>query len=400
MSNILDKIRTDFTEFSRRNKYIQELIKKLEDGKATLSEVDAITKATGYALKVAFEKNIAENAAAFADEKVLTEILRETFGDNYEMINSIAADVQQRMDKSAGINIKPQKAGFPTERVDNLAKFTSGKDLTDEKALSEFGASVENINNSMFTDYVKANAEFRSRAGLKVYVIRSDGAGCCEWCSNLVGKYVYPDVPKDVWRRHKRCSCEITYVNEKVGTYDRISYSDRKDGEKLVSNKQVTRLTPEQAAAKEKDVLNRLDKRRKSGIIRAGSDDVAEIIKLGKLNPQPLENEFGKLKTDELIVTDERIEHIKFRHPEDFELFEKYGLSVVEEPDFIIKDEKNENTVFMTKKLENTNLNLVVKIILETDEKDLKNSVMTFYRIREKNLKKLMNKNKTLYKKE
>lgn len=75
-------------------------------------------------------------------------------------------------------------------------------------------------------------------------------------------------------------------------------------------------------------------------------------------------------------------------------------MLVVNEPEFVIKDEKNENTVFITKKLENTNLNLVVKIILETDEDDLKNSVMTFYRIRDKNLKKLINKNRTLYKKE
>lgn len=127
---------------------------------------------------------------------------------------------------------------------------------------------------------------------------------------------------------------------------------------------------------------------------------MAEIIELGKLNTQPLESEFGKLKTDELIITNERIEHIKIRHSEDFELFEQYSLLVVNEPEFVIKDEKNENTVFITKKLENTNLNLVVKIILETDEDDLKNSVMTFYRIRDKNLKKLINKNRTLYKKE
>ena len=147
-------------------------------------------------------------------------------------------------------------------------------------------------------------------------------------------------------------------------------------------------------------VYGGVDKSAESGIIKIGSDDVAEIIELGKLNTQPLEKEFGKLKTDELIITNERIEHIKLRHPEDFELFEKYGLSVIVESDFIIKDEKNENTVFMTKKFGNTNLNLVVKIILETDKKDLKNSVMTFYRIRDKNLKKLMNKNKTLYKKE
>lgn len=143
-----------------------------------------------------------------------------------------------------------------------------------------------------------------------------------------------------------------------------------------------------------------VDNSDESDIIKTGSDDVAEIIELGKLDTQPLEIEFGKLKTDELIVTNERIEHIKSRHPEDFNLFEKYGLSVVVEPDFIIKDEKNVNTVFMVKKFENTNLNLVVKIILETDEKDLKNSVMTFYRIRERNLKKLVDRNKTLYKSE
>ena len=53
----------------------------------------------------------------------------------------------------------------------------------------------------------------------------------------------------------------------------------------------------------------------------------------------------------------------------------------------------------MVKKLVNTNLNVIVKLIVDTDEKDYKNSVMTFYRIRDKNLKKLKNKNKTIYKK-
>ncbi len=129
---------------------------------------------------------------------------------------------------------------------------------------------------------------------------------------------------------------------------------------------------------------------------------MVEIQQLGKLNTQPLEQEFGKLKTDEIIVTNERIDHIKTRHPEDYEFFEKFGVSTVEDPDMIIRDEKNENTVFMVKKLENTNLNVVVKLILNCDEKDYKNSVMTFYRIRNRNLKKLMNKgeNKVLYKKE
>lgn len=54
----------------------------------------------------------------------------------------------------------------------------------------------------------------------------------------------------------------------------------------------------------------------------------------------------------------------------------------------------------MIKKLPETNLNVVVRVVLETDNSKWKNSVMTFYRIRERNLKKLIEKNGVLYKKE
>lgn len=310
MTNLKNKIKQDYIELSQKDKHIQALIKKFEDGKATSNDVDSITKATGHALKTALEKNIAENPAAFADEEILADILRETFGDNYELINAVAADVQKRLDKVQGINIKPQKAEFPEERVDNLAKFTAKQDLTRKKSVSEVGAAAENLNNSMYTDYVKANADFRSRAGLKVYVIRTSDGKCCEWCDKQVGKYVYPDVPKDVWRRHKRCTCEITYINERAGTYDRISYTDRKDGKKNVTNKQVTRLTPEQAAAKGKKVLSRLDKRRKSGIINNNKCDIASdkinkfFLKPGAKHSQDFfdvgytQDDFERLKKD------------------------------------------------------------------------------------------------------
>ena len=127
---------------------------------------------------------------------------------------------------------------------------------------------------------------------------------------------------------------------------------------------------------------------------------MAEVTKLGTLNAQPLEEEFGKLKTSEVIVTDERIEHIKLRHPDDFSLFEQYCALTVQSPDEIVKYCKNINKVFMIKRLENTNLNVVVKLILDTDQSNYKNSVMTFYRIRNSNLRKLEKKNKTLYIKE
>lgn len=270
MSALSDKIKSDLVKLSKSDKHLQSIIKRLESGNANLADVDDFAQATGTVLKKVFEKSITESPKAFTDEQLIAEILGDIFGDNYDLINSVAENIQKQLDKVAGIGIKPQRADFPSERIENLAKVTAQKDLTDKTSLSEFTASVENINGSIFTDYVKTNADFRSKAGLRVYVIRSDHSKCCAWCSKLAGKYVYPDVPKDIWRRHKRCTCEITYVNEKAGTYDQISYSDVQNGKEIETRKQVTRLTPEQARAKEKEVLSRIDKSKKSGIMKLG----------------------------------------------------------------------------------------------------------------------------------
>ena len=127
---------------------------------------------------------------------------------------------------------------------------------------------------------------------------------------------------------------------------------------------------------------------------------MTEIHRLGRINVKILEIEYGKLRTDEIIITNERIEHIKERHAEDYLLFEKYGKESVNSPDMIIKDTKKEGTVFMIKKLPETNLNVVVRVALEREDSRLKNSVITFYRVREKNLQKLIKKHDLLYKKE
>lgn len=136
-----------------------------------------------------------------------------------------------------------------------------------------------------------------------------------------------------------------------------------------------------------------VDNRSESGIIKGVGGAATEIIQLGNLNSQLLKDEFGELRTSETIVTNERINHIKQHHSQDYELFEKYGANTIKNPDSIIKDGKNKSTVFMIKRLENMNLNVVTRLVLSDDNENLKNSVMTFYRIREKNLKKLKNKN-------
>ena len=125
-----------------------------------------------------------------------------------------------------------------------------------------------------------------------------------------------------------------------------------------------------------------------------------ELSIFAKLNIRWLVKSFDGLRTEEVVVTEERLEHIRLRHPEDYELFQRYGKQAIENPDIIAKDEKHESTVFVIRHLPETNLNVVVRLALDTDEPNYKNSVITFYRLREKNLKKLLERNPVLYKKE
>lgn len=197
------------------------------------------------------------------------------------------------------------------------------------------------------------------------------------------------------WRRRSaKCSSKLKLCKKRLA-----ELSESTDESGISEAPAVENSTVKSVEAVKNNPVETVEKSSGSGIIVPGSDNMPKLQNMGQLDTELFQHEFGILKTNEIIITSERLEHIKIRHPEDFELFESYGTLAVVSPDLIIKDEKNDNTVFMILRLENTNLNVVVKLILETDERDYKNSVMTFYRIRNKNLEKLMKKNKTIYKK-
>lgn len=226
----------------------------------------------------------------------------------------------------------------------------------------------------------------------------------CSTCGDMDGRH-FPmkdfEIGVTAPPFHPRCrGCTCPYFDDEFTTGERIARGE--DGKQY--------YVPENMTYKEweKTFVGGGNKQRLQGLVM---DDIisslnteegsamAEILSLGVIDTSILKNEFGKIQTDEIIVTNERISHIKERHPQDFELFKLYGKQSIANPDMVIRDMKNDGTVFMIKKLPETNLNVVVRVVLETDDSTLKNSVMTFYRIRERNLRKLIEKNKLLYKK-
>lgn len=213
---------------------------------------------------------------------------------------------------------------------------------------------------------------------------------------------------------HANCDCEYAIRFDGASTvagYDPDKYLRQyraADGDinklrrvNYAANKERINAQKRAAYAARKAAFTSTQNRAILGSIDSdGSVKKIELTVLGNLDPSPLISTFGHLQTTEVVVTDERIAHIKERHPEDYLLFEQYGRKSILSPDILIQDIKNVGTVFAVKKLPDTNLNVVLRLVLDTDNPDFKNSVMTFYRIREKNLKKLMEKNPVLYIKE
>ncbi|MCI8345484.1 MAG: hypothetical protein HFJ42_05945 [Clostridia bacterium] len=119
---------------------------------------------------------------------------------------------------------------------------------------------------------------------------------------------------------------------------------------------------------------------------------------IGKLDKEKLGK--YKLVTEEVVLTNERKNHILEDHRKDYQIIMNNIKRVVLNPREILEDIKNNDTLFFIDKLEKNNLNVVVKLNTTNNKRHPKNSIMTAWIIRDKNLKKLQQKNITIYKNE
>lgn len=121
---------------------------------------------------------------------------------------------------------------------------------------------------------------------------------------------------------------------------------------------------------------------------------------IGKIDKNKI-GKFGKkIITDDVVLTDERKLHIYEDHIKDYETIINNMDRIVLNPTEVLEDLKNKNTLFLIGKLEKNNLNVVVKLNTTNSKEHPKNSVMTAWIIRNKNLRKLREKNKTIYRNE
>ena len=103
--------------------------------------------------------------------------------------------------------------------------------------------------------------------------------------------------------------------------------------------------------------------------------------------------------TDEVIITDERIQHIRDRHPGDFERYERYLREIVETPDYIAEANKPDSAVLLKEFVED-GFQAILRLHTSIDDPSFKNSIITFMRVHEREWKRLVSNKKILYKRE
>lgn len=104
------------------------------------------------------------------------------------------------------------------------------------------------------------------------------------------------------------------------------------------------------------------------------------------------------LITNEVIITEERIQHIQERHPGDFERYVSYLKQIIENPDYILEANKP-NTAVLLKEFEQQEerFKMILRIRVESDPVGYKNSVLSFWYIWETTWRKTLKHKKILY---
>ncbi|HEM3490417.1 TPA: hypothetical protein U1B28_002065 [Streptococcus suis] len=251
LPDLLKEVQEKFEASYGKSEIVRRAFDELKQKKATYVTVNDFSLEVGDILAEALSSSV--RGDKLPDGKmyynIANRLLADTLGRNFELVSGYAGQVQEALNKVAKIGLQVQVPEINQDRIDGLVNRLSSEDEFDKVAwmLQE---PIVNFTQSIVDDSIKANADFHAKAGLTPKVVRKESGNCCRWCRSVVGVYNYPDVPKDVWRRHNRCRCTVDYHpgNGKKQNAHSKRWSDPLKNAKIEERKRIGLLV--QAGAK------------------------------------------------------------------------------------------------------------------------------------------------------
>lgn len=239
---LLETLQAEFKKAYEGSTKVRKILAAINSGGATYAEANDFAIEVGELLAEVFRKNL--SSAVLPDGRmyynIASRILDPLLENNYAIAADAAVRVQQELNNAAGIGLNAVSPELNRDRIDGIINIVSGKDDFDAIAYM-LQEPVVNFTQSAVDDTVKANVDFQGKSGLRPKVIRKVAGNCCEWCAALSGTYTYPDVPRDVYRRHKYCRCTVTYDpgNGKVQDVWSKQWKTQEESDKIEERKRI-----------------------------------------------------------------------------------------------------------------------------------------------------------------
>ena len=113
--------------------------------------------------------------------------------------------------------------------------------------------------------------------------------------------------------------------------------------------------------------------------------EVLPLQYIGKIDIEKFKLISQDITTKDVIITGKQVEHIKERHPKNYEEYFRFFKEIIENPDYIIRDIKP-NTGFLLKEFikEDKRFQLILRLHTSEDNEKYKNSIITFFKVSKK----------------
>lgn len=248
-----------------------------------------------------------------------------------------------------------------------------------------FGVSQSNAELLMTTELARVQTEAQKqsfdRNGFEEYTFLALGTAC-PICRALDEKHfkVTKMLPgTNAPPMHPRCRCSTA------------AYMDSKEYEAWIGSYEQHKMP-----------FHERKNKNNSGILSASNtkEDI-QVHSVGKISRDIYECITEDIITDEVIITDERIAHIIERRGQKFyDTYRDSFADIIRNPDYIFADKKN--TALVCKEFESDDkfVNIVLRIVVSTDNPDYKNSIITAVGENRKRFQQRLRNNTPLYKKE
>ena len=257
--SLLKKIKSEFEGARLDSEVLKDLLSKLHHSKASYLDANQYAIEIGEILSKALGASLTNEM--LPDGKmyynIAQRVLTDVLGRNYELVSDYAEQVQENLNSEAKIGLAAQVPELNQDRIDGLVnRLASEESFDDVKWLLVDPIVI--FSQSIVDDSIRKNAEFHHKVGLSPKIVRRVVGHPCKWCKSLEGSYNYPEVPKDVYRRHGKCRCTVDYHpgNGKKQNVHTKKWTDEK--QKLVRKR--SRIGIESVDEREQKRYNRVMK--------------------------------------------------------------------------------------------------------------------------------------------